>query len=261
MPIKINHRTSEFSNSPVPMPSLISSEVCQMFLDPAHGGVWIINLDGITTYANASMAQMIGYMREELIGKNYLDFLDCEGRRIASQNLEQRKNGKSASHKFCLKHRNGSEVWVLIAANPIRDQSGTIMGAAAFITEIGEIDLATGNSAKVDRSEKSVRQETIIIERGNLSLDPDTFEVLVNGRSIELSAFSFKLLRYFMENTNRLIPRQEFLEKVWENPTLDDRVIDTHIVSLRKKLRRYSGEIKTIYGLGYIFKTPPREMK
>ena len=104
-----------------------------------------------------------------------------------------------------------------------------------------------GRSSNLDRSEG--------LE--NLTLDPNTFEAAVNGRKIELSAFSFKLLSYFLMNANRLISRQEFMKNVWEDTTLDDRVINAHIVSLRNKLRGFRGEIKTIYGMGYILKVKP----
>lgn len=104
------------------------------------------------------------------------------------------------------------------------------------------------------QSESQEKRASKIIELKNLVLDLNIFGVRVNGRSLGLSAFSFKLLRYFLDNANRLIPRQEFLEEVCENTELDDRVIDAHIVSLRKKLKQFRGEIKTIYRMGYILK-------
>jgi len=62
-----------------------------------------------------------------------------------------------------------------------------------------------------------------------------TFEVRVEGHAVQLTSLEMKLLRYFIENEGRVIPRNELLEKVWNMPGhLNTRAPDQFIRRLRK---------------------------
>jgi two-component system OmpR family response regulator len=66
-------------------------------------------------------------------------------------------------------------------------------------------------------------------------IDFETFEVLVHGESIRMTQLELTLLRYFIENQGRVIPRRELLENVWGMPgTLNTRAPDQFIRRLRK---------------------------
>jgi DNA-binding response OmpR family regulator len=64
-------------------------------------------------------------------------------------------------------------------------------------------------------------------------------EVRRNGAPVELSALEFKLLTAFVRRRGRLLTREQLLEAAWgPGVSLNDRVVDNHIVSLRRKLER-----------------------
>ena len=65
-----------------------------------------------------------------------------------------------------------------------------------------------------------------------------------------------KLLKCFVQNKDRVMSRDRILEAVWRDSVVSDRTVDTHIVSLRKKLSGFDHEISTVYGAGYILKKP-----
>ncbi len=77
------------------------------------------------------------------------------------------------------------------------------------------------------------------------------------GVPITLTAHEFKLLKYFVENAERVLSREELLNEVWGyNSYPTTRTVDNQILKLRQKLEPNSNEpryLQTIYGAGYKF--------
>ena len=83
-----------------------------------------------------------------------------------------------------------------------------------------------------------------------LSLDLDGYKATVNGETIELTGREFALLRVLLQNRGRVLTRQMLLNRVWGYDFYgDERIVDTHIKNLRKKLG--VDYIETIRGVGY----------
>jgi len=89
-----------------------------------------------------------------------------------------------------------------------------------------------------------------------LNLNPQTHQVHVNDKLIKVSPTEFKLLHFFMKNTEIVFSRNQILNKIWANNSdVDDRTVDVHIKRLRGSLTN-SGKnklIHTVRGFGYIF--------
>ena len=107
-------------------------------LETAPEGVWVIDANSITTYANSAMADMLGYEREEMTGRTLFDFMDEEGKRIAQRNVERRRAGLSEAHEFVFRRQNGDELWTKITTSPLQNVDGGYAGAFAFVTNITE---------------------------------------------------------------------------------------------------------------------------
>lgn len=70
---------------------------------------------------------------------------------------------------------------------------------------------------------------------GNAQVDFDRYDVTVAGQPVRMTKLEMKLLRYFVENEGRIIPRRELLENVWDLPgNLNTRAPDQFIRRLRK---------------------------
>ena len=83
-----------------------------------------------------------------------------------------------------------------------------------------------------------------------LSLDLDAREVRLEGRSLELTAREFELLHTFLSAPGRVFTREMLLSKLWGYDFFgDERVVDSHIKNLRRKLGR--DYIETVRGVGY----------
>jgi two-component system OmpR family response regulator len=94
-------------------------------------------------------------------------------------------------------------------------------------------------------------------EFGDARVNFDTFEVSVRGERVRMTQLEMKLLRYFIEHENRVIPRHELLERVWEMPGhIQSRAPDQFIRRLRKTFESNPAEPRhflTIRDAGYRF--------
>ena len=105
-------------------------------------------------------------------------------------------------------------------------------------------------AAVLRRSTMIPDQEHQTISYKNLILDLDSYSASVNGESHELTQREFEVLRELLLNQGRVLTRQNLLDRLWKYDFLgDERVVDTHIKNLRKKLG--IDFIQTIRGVGY----------
>jgi two-component system OmpR family response regulator len=96
------------------------------------------------------------------------------------------------------------------------------------------------------------------VQFADLELDEDTREVTRGGRSIELTATEYRLLRYLMLNPRRVMTRAQLLDHVWSYDFGGDgRVLETYISYLRKKVDAQEPSlIHTVRGVGYALRMP-----
>jgi DNA-binding response OmpR family regulator len=96
------------------------------------------------------------------------------------------------------------------------------------------------------------------VERfGDVEVDFDRAEVRRKGDHIELTALELRLLKVFVNHRGRVLTRAQLLDLAWEQGTnVSDRVVDTHILNLRRKIEPLPSEprfIRGVRGIGYRF--------
>ena len=85
----------------------------------------------------------------------------------------------------------------------------------------------------------------------NLTLDLDGYKVYAGGEDIDLTPREFEILRELLANRGRILTRRNLLQTIWKYEFFgEERIIDTHIKNLRKKLGA-ADYIETIRGVGY----------
>lgn len=96
---------------------------------------------------------------------------------------------------------------------------------------------------------------------GKVEVHFDKLEVVVGGEAVRLTQLELKLLRYFVENEGRIIPRRELLENVWDLPgNLLTRAPDQFIMRLRKAMEpdpAHPRHFLTLRDAGYRFVANP----
>lgn len=93
--------------------------------------------------------------------------------------------------------------------------------------------------------------------KGALKIDFATYEVAVAGRPVKLTLKEFELLRFLVQNPNRVLNRDQLLDRVWGGDTfVTPRTVDVHIRRLRKAIENDDSHPKwilTLRGVGYKF--------
>jgi DNA-binding response OmpR family regulator len=84
--------------------------------------------------------------------------------------------------------------------------------------------------------------------------DFEAVSVVANGETLRLTRREFELLRYLVQNKNRVVSRDRLLERVWGyDRSVETRSVDVHVGRLRNKLGEAARQIETVIGLGYRF--------
>lgn len=89
---------------------------------------------------------------------------------------------------------------------------------------------------------------------GNLKVFFDRNEIELNGKVHGLSQIELSLLKIFVMNVNKKVSREDILSIVWKNTVVEQRTVDVHISTLRKKLKDFNHQIDSLYGSGYILR-------
>ena len=109
--------------------------------------------------------------------------------------------------------------------------------------------------AKLRKSRESEKgTSSQLVTCGNLTLDPRTFETRVGGRHVQLTRLEFDLVRFLVDHQGELLTRKQIMEQLWKDESVPDRILDPHLVAVRKKLADFDHTIATIYGSGFILK-------
>jgi two-component system OmpR family response regulator len=134
---------------------------------------------------------------------------------------------------------------------------GLEVGADDYVTKpFSPRELLARIRANVRRNRGQVGPQQQTIQVGSLVLDPAKMEVKLEGRTIELTAYEFAILRALATNAGKVLSREHLLDLAKGSADLSfDRSIDVHVSRLRAKLgddSRSPKLLKTVRGAGYM---------
>ena len=133
--------------------------------------------------------------------------------------------------------------------------AGLDLGADDYVTKPFSLrELAARVRAVLRRHHQGAGGAAKIYRGTHLQADFDAVAVQVDGTPIRLTRREFELLRFLIENRNRVLSRDRLLERVWGYERfVETRSVDVHIGRLRAKLGTAGQQIETVVGLGYRF--------
>jgi two-component system, OmpR family, phosphate regulon response regulator PhoB len=133
--------------------------------------------------------------------------------------------------------------------------NGFDLGADDYVTKPFSLrELTARVRAVLRRTAKPEDRPPAAYHGSRLTADFDAVVVAVDDRPLRLTRREFELLRYLVQNRNRVVSRDRLLERVWGyEREVETRSVDVHVGRLRAKLGAVGHQIETVIGLGYRF--------
>ena len=145
---------------------------------------------------------------------------------------------------------------MLTARTSENDRVGGLeLGADDYVTKPFSLrELTARVRAVLRRSATTDERPASAYQGQHMVADFDAVSVAVDGQAVRLTRREFELLRYLVQNKNRVVSRDRLLERVWGYDRLvETRSVDVHVGRLRGKLGSAGRQIETVVGLGYRF--------
>ncbi|MGO8945017.1 MAG: PAS domain S-box protein [Syntrophobacteraceae bacterium] len=161
-------------------------------VETANEGVCMADADYLFTYVNQKMADMLGYLPEEIIGKPLGHFLFSEDMVNHQEKRSHRIEGLNETYERRFRRSDGGECWAKVSATAIRSDDGRFMGSFAMLTDITESK----------RAEEEIRQSNAYLEN-ILDNSPDAIAIVdKHGRIIRWNKMAEDLYGYTFEEMN-----------------------------------------------------------
>jgi two-component system alkaline phosphatase synthesis response regulator PhoP len=134
---------------------------------------------------------------------------------------------------------------------------GLELGADDYVTKPFSPRELLARIKAILRRVNQTRQAEDLVSFGNLKVDFKKYEVRKEGKQVYLTSLEFALLKFLVDNSDRVLSRNDILDGVWGRDVhVFDRTVDTHIGHLRKKIEDNPDKprhILSIRGVGYRF--------
>lgn len=173
----------------------------RLLLDTAGEGIWMIDRDGITMYANQAITEMLRY-DESLIGRRFLDFIFDEDIALAEEQLVRRRQGVRDRHEIRFRRADGSAMHAIVYAAPFPDEKGEFAGSLKLITDITDLLDADRKLQILNRElEQRVSERTTALDASNRELAQEI--VVREYMQQELRAGNERLSHYLQQLEQR----------------------------------------------------------
>jgi len=151
-----------------------------------------------------------------------------------------------------IRKKSDVPIMMLTALDGEQDQiKGLDLQVDDYITKPFSMPILIRKIAAVLRRSAKRQDMPQTISYKNLTLDLDGYRAFIGEESIDLTPREFEILRELLTHQGRILTRQNLLQTLWKYEFYgDERIIDTHIKNLRKKLGA-ADYIETIRGVGY----------
>lgn len=153
----------------------------------------------------------------------------------------------------CEMIRKNSNVPIIILT-ALTDEENQLKGfdklADDYITKPFSMPILLKHIEAIFRRTNNSNENTSILKYKNIILNTENYEVYVDNQKITLTFREYEILKLFLENQGKVFTRDNILNSIWNYDYFgDDKIVNTHIKNIRKKLGYEY--IETVRGVGY----------
>ena len=110
-------------------------------VETAREGIWVLGSDGVTTYVNRQLCEMLGYPADAIVGHTFFDFMDEQARALARIVHGRGGMGLVDTYDFRFRRQDGADLWAVVSATALPGPESRVLVMLTDITErkrIGE---------------------------------------------------------------------------------------------------------------------------
>ncbi|MBI5681305.1 MAG: PAS domain S-box protein [Methanobacterium sp.] len=115
-----------------------SEKKYRQLVENAHEGIWSIDSEGITTFVNPRMAEMLNYNIEEIIGKPIFSFIETKDIETAKKYIKRSADDIKGQNDIKFIKKDGSKIYTSIETSPILDEDGNTIGVLSLVADISK---------------------------------------------------------------------------------------------------------------------------
>ncbi|WP_173346223.1 PAS domain S-box protein [Pseudoduganella dura] len=119
-----------------------SSERYRQIVQTATEGIWMTDAGDRTSFVNPTLARMLGFDPDDMLGRPMSDFMDEESTAQLVRQNQRRRPGEAEQGDARFYRKDGSSMWGLVSTTQIHDDNGVYAGTLAMITDITDRRLA-----------------------------------------------------------------------------------------------------------------------
>ena len=161
-------------------------------------------------------------------------------------------------YHWCTQIRQVSQVPVVFLSSASDNMNIVMamnMGGDEFVEKPFDLSVVMAKVQAVLRRAYAFRGTMDVLEHAGVMLNVNDATVTCGSQSVELTKNEFRILKLLMENSGRIVSRENLITRLWESDEfVDDNTLTVNVARLRKKLEEIGAEnwIQTKKGIGYI---------
>jgi PAS domain S-box-containing protein len=141
-----------------------SEQLFRLIVETANDGIQVVDDQGCVVFVNPTMAAMLGYGPEEMLGRAVTDFIHPEDLEESHRRRQQRRGNIRGTYERRQLHKNGATIWTRVSVTPITDEEGRFSGSFAMISDITRIKEAEAELTRaMHRAEHANKAKSLFL--------------------------------------------------------------------------------------------------
>ena len=132
----------------------------QKLIETTADGFWMLDAQQITIDVNEALCKMLGYQKQEIIGKSPSGFFDEENQNIMRSQLAKISETVHREYEININRKDGGQIPILARATTLKNENGSLVGSFAIFTDISEIKLKEKELRESEANLTSVLEST-----------------------------------------------------------------------------------------------------